>query len=593
MTTSFLRKLSSHAVGALSVAIMWTLITIQMVAAQVTISADVSPKTGRLSDLFLFTVTIQGLRSAAPPQLANSEDFDLTLIGPRSSVSIINGTMSSKISYVYQLVPKREGLLRTPKATIEIDAKAFIAEPVEVTIHGQGQAVNHPPSDSDALLLRQSVTPTTAYEGQQLVHSLTMYTRIDLSEISMEEPTLDGFWQEDIANNQRGNRRFNTLEYTTIESSQALFPLRSGKITIPKHHLRAKTPTQRQVVDPFSFDFFTDNLFQQFFREMDFTPVGATSNDVSLEIKPLPAMPADLRESAPPVVVVGATTLKLSYPLEAINTGEPKSIAIEVTSEGNLNTLKSLPIKVPPQFKVYEEKPDTRVNPRSGKLITHKTFRYSLIPLTPGLARVPGVRLIFFNPQSGTYEIAMSSDIAFPVRGADLLTASSQSERTTDRDNKDTSSDDSPLPATPLMEYDEPPLSERVSRYISAQSALLIFVALCGVACVALVARARKSGEETIEVSPGALSEVASMKDLESFVRDMISAKLERVSENSTLDELRSRVATKLPDQSLSLAIRSLLDDIEVYTYGKGDSEPEINVHALKERLEMILTRWH
>jgi hypothetical protein len=83
------------------------------------------------------------------------------------------------------------------------------------------------------------------------------------------------------------------------------------------------------------------------------------------------------------------------------------------------------------------------------------------------------------------------------------------------------------------------------------------------------------------------------MKDLESFVRDMISAKLERVSENSTLDELRSRVATKLPDQSLSLAIRSLLDDIEVYTYGKGDSEPEINVHVLKERLEMILTRWH
>jgi hypothetical protein len=82
------------------------------------------------------------------------------------------------------------------------------------------------------------------------------------------------------------------------------------------------------------------------------------------------------------------------------------------------------------------------------------------------------------------------------------------------------------------------------------------------------------------------------MKDLEAFVRQVITSKLSRVSENSTMDELRARVAAALPDKNLALSITSLLDDIEVYSYGGQGSDRDREVQTLKERLGMILMQW-
>ncbi len=82
------------------------------------------------------------------------------------------------------------------------------------------------------------------------------------------------------------------------------------------------------------------------------------------------------------------------------------------------------------------------------------------------------------------------------------------------------------------------------------------------------------------------------MKDLEGFVRQVISSKLSKVSESSTMDELRARVTSALPDKNLALAISSLLDDIEVYNYGGTTDDRDREVQTLKERLGMILMQW-
>ena len=579
-----------------------TLVTILLLSprtgiAEVLVTSEISPKSGHVDDLFLFTVTVSGARSAPPPVLSDDSDFEVTLLGPRTSISIVNGVMNSRISYVYHLSPRREGALRTPKASIAVDGKVLTVTPLEVPV-GANQGTSNPTHQDggDLLFLRQTITPTSAYEGQQVVHTLSLYTRVDLSELAFEEPTNDGVWQETIADNQRSIRAVNRVEYTTVEALKALFPLRSGTITIPARKLKAKMPDQRALDNSFTFDPFSDQFLQQFLNRTELKPVSVTSNELTLEIKPLPPMTDEERRFAPPVPIVGATSIRIDYPLDAVNTGENKTISIEVTSEGNLNTLKTIPLNVPPRFKVYEERPEVKTDRRNGKLVTRKTFTYSLLSLSPGLTRIPGAKLTYFNPQTNSYEILSTSDVAFPVRGEDLSARRALPAATQGVPDEQAAATPvptmGPLPIAPPLDYEEPSLIERVSRYVSVQFALLVLATVCGLGCIALVSNFKRPIRDTKEISTTDLHDITSMKDLEAFVRHAIASKLPRVSENSTMDELRSRVAAALPDKNLALSISALLDDIEVYSYGRNPSDAEGAVQTLKERLALILMQW-
>jgi hypothetical protein len=302
------------------------------------------------------------------------------------------------------------------------------------------------------------------------------------------------------------------------------------------------------------------------------------------------------RRFAPPVPIVGATSIRIDYPLDAVNTGENKTISIEVTSEGNLNTLKTIPLNVPPRFKVYEERPEVKTDRRNGKLVTRKTFTYSLLSLSPGLTRIPGAKLTYFNPQTNSYETLSTSDVAFPVRGEDLSARSALPAATQGVPDEQAAATPvptmGPLPIAPPLDYEEPSLIERVSRYVSVQFALLVLATVCGLGCIALVSSFKRPIRDTKEISTADLHDITSMKDLEAFVRHAIASKLPRVSENSTMDELRSRVAAALPDKNLALSISALLDDIEVYSYGRNPSDAEGAVQTLKERLALILMQW-
>jgi BatD DUF11 like domain len=568
--------------------------------AEISVKTEVSPKAGSKNDLFLFTVTVEGARSAPPPTLTDDTDFDVSLLGPRTAISIVNGVLNSRISYVYHLTPRREGDLRTPKVAVTADGKPLSAMPITVPVGaGLGTLSDNHKDKGDLLFLRQTISPTSVYEGEQTVHTLSVYTRVDLNEPNIEEPTNDGVWQETLADNQRSMRQVNNVEYTSVEVLKALFPLRSGTITLPARTLKAKIPDERsRRPDGLSFDPFSDHFLQQFFQQVEFRPVTVTSNELTLHVKPLPPMSPEEKKTAPTVPIVGPTSIRIDYPLEAISTGETKTLSVEVISEGNLNTLKSLPLDVPSRFKVYEERPEVRTDRRSGRLITHKTFKYSILALSPGLARIPGVKLTYFDPTKGAYEVVSTSDIAFPVRGQDLAASSSQpAPAGQPQGNSSTSTTAAiptmaPLPIAPPLEYEEPGMVERISGSISVQFAILLLAAVCGVGCVALFAIQKKPSQERSEISASSLNDVTTMKDLEAFVRHVIASKLSRVSESSTMDELRARVAAALSDKGLALSISSLLDDIEVYNYGGDSGDRDHAVQTLKERLGLILMQW-
>jgi hypothetical protein len=124
------------------------------------------------------------------------------------------------------------------------------------------------------------------------------------------------------------------------------------------------------------------------------------------------------------------------------------------------------------------------------------------------------------------------------------------------------------------------------------QLAILILAGVIGVGVIALSARQRSAISGAITSSLSSLNEIRDLKELEEFLRDLISTRVSRVSETSSMDELRARVATAVPDQTVALALSSVLDDIELLNYGSNSHTPSQDISSLKERLGMILMQW-
>lgn len=575
------------------------LITLHVALAQPKITSEISPTAGSQDDLFLFTVTVEGERVSGAPLLSGGEDFDLKLLGPRTSISIVNGTMRSRVSYVYHLTPKREGRLTTPKAELTVGGQTISAPSIEVVISkGSGEPsglTDSPPKES--LFLRQTASPAHVFQGQQIVHAITVYTRVDLNELSLEDLTNDGFWQESIATNDRSIREVDGVQYTAVEMSNALFPLRTGTLTLPARKLHAKVPV-RQSNDPLSLDPFGDDFFNQFFDRYQLKPVTVTSNPLSIEVKPLPPVPGEFQKTIGPVPIVGATAVRVSYPPEAINTGETKTVTVEVVSEGNLNPLKTIQLQTPPGFKVYDERPETKMERRNGHLTTHKKFKFSVLPLTPGLAHIPAVSISYFDPLTGNYTTTHSSDIAFPVQGHDISSSTQQEPGSSEKSADQNATNPALIPTLPSvpiappLAYNAPTFSERVASYVSTQFALLVLAGIAGLGVLALISRRRAAPAGKYNSFISSLNEVHDLKQLEEFMRHLVSTRLSKVSETSSMDELRSRVINALPDQAIALALSSILDDIEVMSYGKQAPDATKDLSALKERLATILTQW-
>ena len=208
------------------------------------------------------------------------------------------------------------------------------------------------------------------------------------------------------------------------------------------------------------------------------------------------------------------------------------------------------------------------------------------------------MKVAYFDPTTGKYASAMSPDVAFPVQGRDLTS-------TTDQNNEAKSAAASadttqaagiptlpPIPVAPPLAYQEASLAEQVSSHVSVQLAILILAGVIGVGAIALSARQRSAISGAITSSLSSLNEIRDLKELEEFLRDLISTRVSRVSETSSMDELRARVATAVPDQTVALALSSVLDDIELLNYGSSSHTPSQDISSLKERLGMILMQW-
>ncbi len=573
--------------------------------AQNSLRSEITPQSGQTDDLFIFTVTFEGSQERINPQIAAGGDFDIQFLGPKTSISIVNGQVHSRQQFVYQLSPKREGDLRTPEVQATVEGQILSSPPIAVLIKSSSAQQAPPPNaGSEQIFMRQSASPESAYVGQQIVNAITVYTRVNLRGVRIDDEAADGFWQESISDGHNVQRTVNGVEYGSAQILRAMFALKSGQLSIPTRHALVQVPVTKRG-NPFgSFDPFSDDFFENFFQRTVVQEKKLSSNDLSLTIKPLPPLPAELSQFTRGLTLVGNTSIANNVSEIALRVGETKNVSITISSTGHLNPVKLAGLKVPPGVKLYDGQTTVKHDTGQDRLLTHKTFNYSIVPTRPGMLTIPGISVAYFDPDSESYKLATSTDISLVVSGDPLAQPTALPNNTlgakvdppqigADGDisvpAKDQLKQDVAVSPAASMPYVEKTLWEKLADRISVQLGLLILAAaIVLVGLVSLVLRpssAQLSRADNLKK----ISMATTLDDLELCVRSWASTSLPGVRAGATFDEIRAVIRSSARDDSTALTLISVLDQLEVSRYSGTNTN---SIDNLKRSLHNSIKSW-
>lgn len=246
------------------------------------------------------------------------------------------------------------------------------------------------------LFMRASVSETNVYEQQALVYTVKLYTTYDAIKFigATAAPKFDGFVVEEskAISNSLSYETYNGKSYATaVIARYIIFPQMTGQLKVVGNTYTVSVDQREYYHDPFWGNMAVSSPLQ----------LNVSPNDLVVNVRPLPApKPADFSGG------VGKFTLSSQLKSKDFKTNQAASIEYIVTGTGNLKyvQLPDLSTLYPAQLEVYTPTTDVKANVGSSNVSGSVSFDYSFMPLEEGTFKIPSIRLVYFNPETGKYE---------------------------------------------------------------------------------------------------------------------------------------------------------------------------------------------
>lgn len=364
----------------------------------------------------------------------NSKDFNgpsfkgFSLIsGPNvsssTSMTFMNGQSSRSVStsYSYRLKADVEGTFSVEPASCTVDGKKINSRRFNIKVEKMSAAqqqqrqqqqqqrqaydpwAQQPQQatqiDDKTLFARASVSKSNPYQGEQVIITYKIYTQVPISQFAIDKlPGNKGFWAEDLSVGQQirqyeetvGDRRYQVAEIRR----GALFAQESGQLSIEPLDLNVLAMVQRQRRRTGSiWDLFDD----PFFNAQQAVERPLSTNRLTLNVRPLPSAPEGFSGA------VGRFDVKGGLNLDKVKANEAVSYRITVTGTGNLMLIDAPQPQFPSVFEVYDPQIDDNIKKGADGISGSRTYEWVLIPRSQGDYKIPPLKFIYFDPQSGQY----------------------------------------------------------------------------------------------------------------------------------------------------------------------------------------------
>ncbi len=357
------------------------------ITAEITTSVDRNPI--NLSDSFQITFTATEEPDGEPDFSALSEDFTLLNQSQSNNSSWTNGQLSSSLQWIVTVMAKQAGTLIIPAIPFGTDSSQILQIQVQKTANTANAPVD------DDLFLEVDATPENTYLQSQIIYTLRVYTRININQARLNEPELSDAVIERLGEDSNYNTQINGVAYSVTERKYALFPQKSGALTINPIVLTAEVSAGNHN-NPFFNGFFNSQLSKT--KRVE-------SKAISLQIKPAPSS-----FTAPhwlPAENVSLTQ-QWSANTQALKVGEPltRTLTLQAqgTTVGQLPDLESL--SSDNSLKSYPDQPVINEQKNTSGLTAYREQKIALIPSKPGSYTLPAIEIPWFNTKTQKTELA-------------------------------------------------------------------------------------------------------------------------------------------------------------------------------------------
>lgn len=351
----------------------------------------------------------------------------------------VNGSLTEYVSYTYLLRPKVKGKLAIQSAVMKVKGKMYASQPVTiqvtdaVTVNGSATAnVREEKPDyyllpnEDAkekikknLFVRAEVDKQSCYEGEALLATFKLYTRLDSESKIVKRPSFNGFSVIDLEEPEAGlftKERVNGKLYNCyLIRKVQLFPLQSGEVVIEPVEIvnsvrliRAPVKDGREWMDALSNEEQKNVLEKNLFRE----ELTLTTPAIKINVKELPDKKPESFNGA-----IGSFSMRTTILKNAFGANENGVLQIEVKGSGNIHLLNAPSINWSAGIQAYEPKVKEELNKLTTPLSGVKIFE---IPFSAakGVYQLPPVVFSFFDAVSKTYRTVTGDSLHFSVTEA-------------------------------------------------------------------------------------------------------------------------------------------------------------------------------
>ena len=347
-----------------------------------------------ISDQDRITLTVRASDeafSAEPDFSAIGANFEIVSTTSRSnsSISFINGKTSAVSYKDYELVlrPKRIGALTIPP----IPAGNALSQPIRILV--QQQTPSQRAQMNRLVFFETDVDTTETYVQGQVLYTIKLFYTDKVSGDFSQTPVLSDAVVETLETEKRYESIRDGRRYYVLEKRYAIFPQRSGVLTIPQARFRG-------------------NLGRGgFFSERQ--TVHAISDAHTVKVKTIPES-----FSGDTWIPAGAldVTASWSEAPPTFRVGEPVNRKVTISATGLpaslLPLMEAMTIE---NAKVYADPPVTENQVGTDGITALQMTTFGIVPTREGRITLPEIRLLWWNTQTDREEVTVIPAASHPV----------------------------------------------------------------------------------------------------------------------------------------------------------------------------------
>ena len=344
------------------------------------VSLTINPPAVRLGESFHLILTNDEPQSGGIPNLVPLQE-NFTVIGTQRSMlySIVNGQTKAESQWIIILTAKKTGVLTIPP--IEVGPQQTMAGSIEVT----GDQIttsddNQGDTPQAEVMLKTEVSVQKPFINQQVIYTVKLYNSQRLLEADYKPPSVEDALLVPLGDGRRYQTTLGSRGYMVEEQQYAVFPQKSGDLTIV-------APSFRALV-------------------LDSVPrrINAQANATHLQVQPKPASYSGLSW-------LPATQVALTERYDQTNTmmkqGDTLVRTVTLQAAGvPAQLLPPFTVTSGPEFNAYTEKPTLKNTAKQQELVGRADVKVTYLLNKAGKITLPAYHVAWFNTLTGKEELA-------------------------------------------------------------------------------------------------------------------------------------------------------------------------------------------